>query len=59
MEAKSELVEGPLWFNAPNYRLSLVLAAVVEGDAVNCSTDLGESPEALKFSLFLDMYPRM
>jgi len=35
--------------NAPNYHLSLVLASVVQGDAVNCNKwhpirDLGERP---------------
>ena len=45
MEAKSEVSDGALlllvailFVNAPNCHLSLVLAAVVQGDAVNCKT---------------------
>jgi len=45
MKAKSELSEGavllPVAFllvNAPNCHLCLVLASVVQGDAVNCNT---------------------
>jgi len=44
VEAKSELIEGALLLlvpfllvNAPNCHLSLVLASVVQGDAVNCN----------------------
>jgi len=45
VEAKSELSEEALLLlvafllvNAPNCNLSLVLASVVQGDAVNCNT---------------------
>ena len=45
MEAKSEISDGSLLLlvafllvNAPSYHLSLVLASVVQGDAVNCNT---------------------
>jgi len=44
VEAKSKLSEGALLLlvaflliNAPNCHLSLVLASVVQGDAVNCN----------------------
>jgi len=56
VEAKSELCEGALLLlvafllvSALNCHLSLVLASVVQGDAVNCNKwrlirDLGERP---------------
>jgi len=46
VEAGSELVDGALLLlvafllvNAPNCHLSLVLASVVQGDAVNCNSE--------------------
>jgi len=45
VEAESEVSDGSLFLlvafllvNAPNCHLSLVLASVVQGDAVNCNT---------------------
>jgi len=31
-------------FNAPNYHLSLMLASVVQGDAVNCNISKNDLP---------------
>jgi len=47
VKAKSEISDGSLLLlvvfllvNAPNYHISLVLASVVQGDAVNCNSGL-------------------
>jgi len=56
VKAKSELVEGALLLqvafllvNAPYCHLSLVLASVVQGDAVNCNSCQMQNRKMSKF----------